>query len=78
MSSMMEDLWLVADDHLTDIPLESLYSGVVSKRGFRIVLFLAELNNLEIWATDIGNAFLESFTSEKVFIIAGPEFGERE
>jgi hypothetical protein len=34
---------LVADGHLTDIPLESIYSGVVSLRGFRIVLFLAEI-----------------------------------
>jgi Reverse transcriptase (RNA-dependent DNA polymerase) len=69
---------LVSDGHLTDTPLESVYSGVVSLRGFRIVLFLAELNHLEIWATGIGNAYLEAFTSEKVFIIAGPEFGERE
>jgi Reverse transcriptase (RNA-dependent DNA polymerase) len=69
---------LVADGHLTDIPLESVYSGVVSLRGFRIVLFLAELNQLELWATDIGHAYLEAFTSEKVYIIAGPEFGERE
>ena len=38
---------LVADGHLTDIPLESIYSGVVSLRGFRMVLFLAELNHLD-------------------------------
>jgi hypothetical protein len=69
---------LGADGHLTDIPLESVYSGVVHLRGFRIVLFLAELNHLEIWSTDIGTAYLEAYTSEKVFIIAGPEFGERE
>jgi Reverse transcriptase (RNA-dependent DNA polymerase) len=69
---------LVADGHLTDIPLESVYSGVVSLRGFRIVLFLAKLNHFELWATDIGNAYLEAFTSEKVYVIAGPEVGERE
>jgi hypothetical protein len=46
---------LVADGHLTVVPLESVYSGVFSLRGFRLVLFLAELNNLELWATDIGN-----------------------
>lgn len=69
---------LVADGHLTDIPLESVYSGVVSLRGFRLVLFLGELNNLEVWSTDIGNAYLEAMTSEKVYIIAGPEFGELE
>jgi hypothetical protein len=67
---------LVADGHLTDIPLDSVYSGVVSIQGFRLVLFLAELNKLELWATDIGNAYLEAYTSEKVYIIGGPEFGE--
>ena len=69
---------LVADGHLTDAPLESVYSGVVTIRGFRIVMFLSELNDLELWATDIGNAYLESYTAEKLYIIAGPEFKERE
>jgi Reverse transcriptase (RNA-dependent DNA polymerase) len=69
---------LVADGHLTDIPLDSIYSGVVSLWGFRLVLFLAELNELQLWATDIGNAYLEAYTSEKVYIVAGPEFGDRE
>ena len=49
---------MVADGHLTDIPLESVYSGVVSLRGLSIVLFLAELNGLDTCATDIGNAYL--------------------
>ena len=69
---------LVADGHLTEVPLDSVYSGVVSIRGFRLTLFLAELNQLELWATDIGNAYLEAYTAEKVYIIAGPEFGELE
>ena len=65
---------MVADGHLTDIPLESVYSGVVSIRGLRMVAFLAELNQLELWSTDIGNAYLEALTKEKLYIIAGPEF----
>jgi Reverse transcriptase (RNA-dependent DNA polymerase) len=71
---------LVADGHLTAIPLDSVYSGVVSLQGFRLVLFLAELNELQLWrwATDIGNAYLEAYTSKKVYIIAGPKFGDRE
>ena len=69
---------LVADGHLTELPLESVYSGVVSLRGFRLVMFMAELNNLQFWATDIGNAYLEAHTAENVYIIAGPEFGELE
>jgi Reverse transcriptase (RNA-dependent DNA polymerase) len=42
------------------------------------MLFLAELNKLQLWATDIGNAYLEAYTSKKVYITAGPEFGDRE
>ena len=28
------------------------------------------------WAADVGNAYLESYTKEKVYIVAGPEFNE--
>jgi transposase InsO family protein len=69
---------LVADGHLTDVPVDSVYSGVVSIRGLKLMIFLAELNDLDLWATDIGNAYLEAYTTEKVAIIAGPEFGELE
>jgi hypothetical protein len=50
----------------------------VSLCGLRIVTFLAELNGLDLWATDIGNAYLEAFTIEQNYIIAGPEFGQLE
>jgi len=67
---------LVANGALTEAPLESVYSGVVSLRGIRVLAFLSELNNMELWATDIGNAYLEAETKEKLYIVAGPEFGE--
>ena len=66
---------LVADGHLTDIPNDSVYSGVVSLRGLHMMLFIGELNKVETWGTDIGNAYLEAHTAEKVCIRAGPEFG---
>ena len=69
---------LVADGHLTDVPNESVYSGVVSLKAFKIVAFLAELNGLQLWSTDIGNAYLEARNKEKLVIIAGAEFGELE
>ena len=40
--------------------------------------FLAKLNGLKLWGADIGNAYLKAKTTEKVYIVAGPEFGERE
>ena len=69
---------IVAGGHLTGTPTESVYSGVVSLRGVRLVIFLAELNGLKVWQTDVGNAYLEAKTKEKVYVIAGPEFGELE
>ena len=67
---------LVADGHLTKEPVESIYSGVVSLRSLRMVVFLSQLNDLEIWGADVGNAYLEAYTDEKLCIIAGPEFKE--
>ena len=67
---------LVADGHLTKEPVESIYSGVVSLRSLRMVVFLSQLNNLEIWGADVGNAYLETYTDEKLCIMAGPEFKE--
>ena len=69
---------LVADGHLTPEHIENIYSGVVSLRNLRLVLFLGKLNNLELWGADIGNAYLEAFTDEKLYIVAGPEFQELE
>ena len=39
---------LVADDHLTKEPVESIYSGVGSLRSLRMVVFLSQLKDLEI------------------------------
>ena len=67
---------LVADGHLSKEPVESIYSGVVSLKSLRMVVFLSQLNDLEIWVADVGNAYLEAYTDEKLCIIAGPEFKE--
>ena len=67
---------LVADGYLTKEPVESIYSGVVSLRSLRMVVFLSQLNDLEIWGADVGNAYLEAYADEKLCIIAGSEFKE--
>ena len=69
---------MVADGHLTKVPLDSIYSGIVSLCGLHTLVFLAELNGLEAWSTDIGNAYLEAETGERVYIITGAEFGDLE
>lgn len=67
---------LVADGHMTTADGNDSYSGVVTLRSLRICLLLGELNGLQIGVGNVGNAYLEAETKEKVYIIAGPEFGE--
>ena len=67
---------LVAGGHLTPDPTDSIYSGVVSTRSRRLSIFLAKLNNMKVWGADIGNAYLEATTKEKVYLVGGPEFEE--
>ena len=38
------------------------------------MIFLAELNSLQLYAADVGNAYLEAQTKEEVCIYGGPEF----
>ena len=51
-------------------------SGIVSLEGVRTVLFLAELNELQLCAADVAQAYLEVNIREKLAIVGGPEFGE--
>ena len=68
---------LVAGEHLTETPTYSVSSSVATLRGLRLILFVAELNNLKVWTTDVGNAYLEAYTQEKVYIVDEPEFRDR-
>lgn len=67
-----------ADSHLTEPPTdESVYSGVVSLRGLKLVIFLVELNKLKLYSTGISSAYLTAKCSERVCIIAGKRIGEQ-
>ena len=68
---------LVAGGLRTEPPKEDTYSGVVSLEGVHMGFILAQMNNLLVCAGDVGNAFLYGKTREKVYVIAGPEFGPK-
>ena len=57
---------LVADGNFTDIPVESIYYGIFSLCGILLLVFIADLDKMETWDTDIGNIYLEAKTLEKV------------
>ena len=79
-SSMMVEI--KPDLLLMDILLQNLLKiftqELFSLRNLKLVIFLGKLNNLELWGADIGNAYLEAPTEEKLYIVAGPEFEDWE
>ena len=53
---MMGDIdWLLKE--LSPDPVESIYSGIVSIRSLRLVIFLAKSNDMDVWGADIHNAW---------------------
>ena len=66
---------LVADGSRTETPTALMYSSVVSRDSVRIALLVASLNDLQLLACDIQNAFLTADCREKIYIIAEPDFG---
>ncbi len=50
----------LAGGHLTEPPASITYSSVVSRDSVRIAFLLAALNDLDVLACDIGNAYLNA------------------
>jgi hypothetical protein len=78
METLRRKARLVAGGHVTESPHPSLtYASVVSRESVRIALTLAALNDLEVKASDIQNAYLTApLLTEKIWTVCGPEFGE--
>jgi len=66
---------LVAGGHMTDPPQSITYASVVSRESVRLAFLIAALNDLDVMAADIGNAYLNAETKEKIYTTCGPEFG---
>ena len=66
---------LVAGGHMTDTPNTLTYSSVVSHDSVHIALTIVALNELNVMACDIQNAYLTANCREKIWTHAGPEFG---
>jgi hypothetical protein len=65
----------VKDGHKTPESTSSSFAGVVSHDSIRIPLTYAALIGLPVIGANICNAYLQAPSSEKHFIICGPEFG---
>eukprot|EP00957_Ditylum_brightwellii_P025486 1926512-Ditylum_brightwellii.AAC.1 len=58
MDFMRKARW-VLDEHKTPDPVGSTYVGVASRESMKISFAFAALNNLDAWAADIQNAYLQ-------------------
>ena len=67
---------LVAGGHMTDPPAAATYASVVSRESVRLALTIAALNDLDILAADVKNAYLNAPIKERVYTVCGPEFGQ--
>jgi len=69
---------LVAGGHTTKTPASSTYSSVVSRESVQVAFLLAALNDLDLFAANVGNAYLNAPCREKIWCRAGKEFGSNE
>jgi Reverse transcriptase (RNA-dependent DNA polymerase) len=65
----------VAGGHQTQPTKDITFASVVSRDSIRIAFLVAALNDLDILSADISGAYLNAPAAEKVYTIAGKEFG---
>jgi hypothetical protein len=66
---------VIAGGHMTGAPMIMTYASMVSRETVRIALTITALNDLEVIAADILNAYISAQIKEKVWCALGPEFG---
>jgi hypothetical protein len=70
---------LVALGNLMSVPTDvQIYASQVKPMSVRLIDVIADKMELSQLCGDVSNAYVNSYTSEKCYVIAGPEFGERE
>ena len=67
---------MVAGCMVKDTPEVVTYASVVLHKTVRIALTIAALNDLEVKAKDVMNAFLTVPCAKKIWTTLGPEFGD--
>ena len=66
----------VAGGHLTEAPGSITYSSVVSRDSIRLAFLVAGLNDLDVLAGDVSNAYLNALCREKIWFEGQLETGE--
>eukprot|EP00934_Nitzschia_sp_Nitz4_P003470 Nitzschia sp. Nitz4//scaffold67_size101165//1728//3143//NITZ4_004518-RA/size101165-processed-gene-0.54-mRNA-1//-1//CDS//3329556441//3460//frame0 len=76
MEGLKQKARFVAGGHTTETPRSITYTSVVIRETVRIALLIAALNDLNVCAADVTNAYLNAKCREKIWFIAGKEFGD--
>jgi hypothetical protein len=66
---------LVAGGHTTEAPASITYLSVVPRESMRLDFLIVGLNGLDVYTSDISNAYLHAPWHEKIWTIAGKKFG---
>eukprot|EP00804_Cyclotella_cryptica_P004587 CCRYP_006918-RA/>CCRYP_006918-RA protein AED:0.30 eAED:0.38 QI:0/0/0/1/0/0/3/0/191 len=73
---MIFEARLVAGGYATKAPATLTYASIVSRKTVRIALLIAALNNVDIWAADVLNAYITVPCQEKIWTTLGKDFGD--
>ena len=71
---LMRKARYIAAGHLTDTPSSMNYASVVGQETFRIEFLVTAINDRNILAVDIYNAYLNAETKENIFFYSGDEW----
>ena len=66
---------MVLGGHMTEAGDTMTHAATVQTANVKLIIHLAVLNDTELVIGDIGTAYLNARTKEKIWIRAGPEFG---
>ena len=75
MSDLSRKARFVAGGHTTEAPASITYSSVVSRDSVRIAFLIAALNDLDIQACDVSNAYLNAPCRERIWLKGGAKCG---
>jgi hypothetical protein len=67
--------WVLDGHHTGNLTSITTYAGVVSRDSVRIAMTYAALNQVDVTAADICNAYLQAPSSQHNFIVCGLKFG---
>ena len=67
--------WWVKYGHQTPDPESLSYAGVLSRESIWILLAHSAMHAFPVTVANLLNAYLQAPTSEKHYIICGPDFG---